>query len=99
MLGHDFSNMVNLPTMINENNVVTKYSLIDQIWVNFSSYVSHCSGIIEYLISDHLPMFYVFSKQEYVNRKKIKYRFINQFNMHSFVNDFNNTDFTYVYAA
>ena len=99
MLGHDFSNIVNFPTVINENNVITKYSLIDQIWINFGNWVSHRSGIIEYLITDRLPMFYVFSKQEYVNRKQIKYRLINQSNMLSFVDDFNNYDFTDIYSA
>ena len=79
-----------MSTVINENN---------QIWINFSNWVSHCSSIIEYLITDHLPMFYVFSKQEYVNRKQIKHRLINQSNMLSFIDDFNNYDFTDIYSA
>ena len=60
MLGHNFLNMINLPTVINENNTITKYSLIDQIWTNFDRHVNQLSGVIDYLITDHLPIFYVF---------------------------------------
>ena len=98
MLGHNFLNMINLPTVINENNTITKYSLIDQIWTNFDRHVNQLSGVIDYLITDHLPIFYVFSKQDCVYRKSIKYRLINERNMFSFINNFNDSDFSDVYS-
>ena len=54
--------MLNIPTMINENNPRTKFSLIDHIWSNFKRGSNHVAGVIDYLISDHLPMFYFFNR-------------------------------------
>ena len=41
MWGYNYFPIITLPAKINENNNLTKYSLIDQIWSNFSSGRDH----------------------------------------------------------
>ena len=92
MLSFNLFPVLTIPTMIHENNVVTKYSLIDQIWSNFKKGLHHLGGVIDYLISDHLPMFYIFSCNFKPILKTITLRPISDENIHNFLNVFNNED-------
>ena len=60
MQGSNYFALLTLPSMINENNSISKYSLIDHIRSKFQKGKDHISGAIDYLISDHLPNFCVF---------------------------------------
>ena len=75
--------------MIHENNRVSKYSLIDHIWANFKKGKEHLSGVIDYLITDHLPNFYMFSNNYKFASKIVRFRMIKQNNRDLFVNEVN----------
>ena len=60
MWGFNYFPIITLPAKINENNLLTKFSLIDTIWSNFISGKEHTSGKIDKLITDHLPIFNIF---------------------------------------
>ena len=97
-LGFNFYPVINLPSIFHENNITTKFSLIDQIWCNDGSGTHHQSGIIEYPISDHLPMFYVFRNFSKSHFNK-KLRVFSVANKNRFINSFNNLNFDFVYNS
>ena len=99
MLSFNCFPVINIPTMINENNIRTKYSLIDHIWTNFKKGSNHVAGVIDYLISDHLPMFYVFSHSCSEVVKVVKFRSLSGVNIQRFISSIDNVDFTSVYSA
>lgn len=55
---HGFMPVITRPTRISPTNPVTKFSLIDHIWVNFSENVNS-SGVVDAAISDHLLCYLV----------------------------------------
>lgn len=56
MMGHGFFPFINRPSRLSPNNPFTKYSLLDQIWLNFSPDYNIDSGVIMVDISDHMPV-------------------------------------------
>ena len=56
--------VIDKPTHLTPDNPITKYSLIDHIWSNFVVGSGHRSGVIDYFISDHLPIFYMWELNE-----------------------------------
>ena len=100
MLEHSFFPVITKASKINDNdnndnnlNVVTPFSLLDQIWCNFKSGRDHISNIITLPITDHFPVAYTFNNNMTFNFKKIKYRIFNQLNLNSFVRSINELDF------
>ena len=57
MLAHGYFPVVTLPAKINEQNNITPFSLIDQIWVNFKIGSNHDSGVLIYSLTDHFPVY------------------------------------------
>ena len=97
MLQFNFFPVINKATIFHPNNSITKYSLIDQIWCNFFTGTNHFGGIIEFQISDHLPIFYAFQNSfNFFKTKLIKYRIINSQNIDNFVNAIYDIDFSNV---
>ena len=47
--------VITIPTKYNPENLITKYSLIDQIWTNIPNKVT-TSGVIPVEITDHFPV-------------------------------------------
>lgn len=68
MSGHNYFPLINIPTRFSPENPITKYSLIDHIWSNFTPDNIFNSGVIEYEVTDHLPVYCYFgSVPEEVN--------------------------------
>ena len=91
--------VITYPSMFHANNPTTKFSLIDQIWVNFVIGSNHLSGIINHLISDHLPTFCMFNICDVLNKIKFSFRQINERNKINFVNGVHALDFSDVFLS
>ena len=61
-------------TKFNPNCPITRFSLIDQIWTNFKTGVHHLSAIMEYGLTDHFPVIYVFQQYSSLVNKTIHFR-------------------------
>ena len=85
MLSYGYFPMINRPAKINEENPITKYSLIDQIWVNFLDSQNFNSGIILYKLTDHFPIYYSFKNNSIKSCKSITYRLITENSTRSFL--------------
>ena len=93
MWGFNYFPVITLPAKINENNHLTKYSLIDQIWSNFTSGREHISGVIDYLITDHLPIFYSFHTKFKCKIRFTKFRLITNERIQNFIDNINRVNF------
>ena len=91
MLAHGYFPVITLPAKINDQNTITPFSLIDQIWVNFKIGSNHDSGVLLYSLTDHFPIYYIFRNKCNGLLKTIKYRLINEDSIHEFVNKVSNT--------
>ena len=89
-----FFPIITIPTKLNDNSIVTRFSLIDQIWSNFKYGYDHISGVIRFSLTDHYPIFYVF-KDKSSNHvvETIKCRLINQVTITKFIESVNNFSF------
>ena len=96
-LSFDYFPVINLPAMFNPNNPITKFSIIDQIWTNFKRGCNHTSGIVDFLITDHLPLFYFFTNYDKLPTKIIKFRQVNDVNSVTFNEAVNDTDFSEIF--
>ena len=76
-LGNNYYPILNIPTVFHESNPITKFSLIDHVWSNFHSGSNHVAGVIEYLITDHLPLFYIFDFDNSPIQNYIYFRLFN----------------------
>ena len=97
MQGFNLFPVLTLPSMINENNLVNKYSLIDQIWSNFYEGTKHISGVIDYLITDHLSNFYMFCNNLLLPSKSIRFRLMKPGNIDNFKSVIQRTNFFDIY--
>jgi hypothetical protein len=57
-IGYGYYPIITKPTRITEENPITKFSLLDQIWCNFSVN-DLISGVIDCELSDHLPSYFI----------------------------------------
>ena len=57
---NNFLPAITCPTKFNKNNVITKYALIDHIWINFINSTTR-SYVLNYFITDHFPIFVQFT--------------------------------------
>ena len=57
--GRGYFPVVEKPTQICLDNRVTKFSSLDQIWINFSNGCNLLSGVIDCDISDHRPSYFI----------------------------------------
>ena len=48
-----------LPAKFNDT-MISRYSLIDQVWINFNTGRQHSSGIVLLPLTDHFLIFYAF---------------------------------------
>ena len=71
--------------------------MIDQFWANFKKGSCHLSGVIEYPITDHFPIFYIFSNNNCLPKKVISFRNINSNTINNFISSIQNKDFNLVY--
>ena len=97
MLGFGFFPIITIPAKINENSVITPYSLIDQIWVNFSSGTNHDSGALVFPLTDHFPIHYMFKYSCFGILRTIVSRVINDDNIATFINLMCDADFWEVF--
>ena len=74
LLGRNFFPIINKATHYTPNNPITKFSLIDQIWSNFICGPIIFSGTINYMITDHLPIFLSWSSVNSDNEQTIRFR-------------------------
>ena len=98
MLTFSFSPVINIPTKVNLNNNITRYSLIDHIWTNFRLSDDHLSGIFNYFITDHFPIFYIFRNSFSIPFQQIKFRKFDDECVVNFVDVINGTSFDDVYC-
>ena len=93
LLAYNYFPVITLPAKFNDDNLITKYSILDQIWCNFDNPHGQFSGIINFLLTDHLPIFYVFKSHNFQN--KIEYfRKFNNDNLNTFRRMILNYDFS-----
>ena len=98
MSAFNFISVINSPSKYNPNNPITKYSLIDQIWVNFT-HLNISSGVICDDISDHFPIFMHFKFTGKNSHKITRYRIFNDNNINKFKENFNSLDFTECFTS
>ena len=72
-------------------------TLLDQIMSNFIPTGIKFSGILEYNLTDHYPVYYLFKAKNKLSRRKFKYRLVNNTNIESFVNSISNCSFDEIY--
>lgn len=53
--------VITSPTRFNPYYSITKFYLLDPVWSNRMLGCNHCSGAIDYDITDQLPVFYILS--------------------------------------
>ena len=107
MLELNLSPAITIPTKINPENPITKFSLLDQIWVSERDSIQQ-SFVIPVNITDHFPVginidildrqFHKASSmmRHLTERKKDTFRtLLTNFQFEVFVNDFNKTFSTY----
>ena len=99
MLSYNLFPIINKASIFHPQNTITKFSLIDQIWTNFIKGTDHIAGIINYQISDHLPIFYAFKNDFIRVIKTIKYRLIDDNRIAKFINDCEFLNFDDVYGC
>ena len=101
MLAYSYFPVVTIPTKINNNsfNNVTGFSLIDKIWSNFKLGCSHKSGVINFQLTDHLPIFYVFKTNVLNLIRKTKFRLFNSTSLENFKEKINDTSFLDVFET
>ena len=73
MVSNSYRPLITCPTKFNINNIITKYALIDHIWINFDFFTVRSIVFYE-LISDHFPICSIFQKTIPHNIKKIQFR-------------------------
>ena len=93
LLNYSFFPVITLPSKHNTENVITRFSLIDQIWVNFFEGIDHYSGVVNVSLTDHFPIFYLFKTAQNITKRLIKFRMINNLTKRNFINQVSNTDF------
>lgn len=77
MSSHNYFPLITLPTRLSPNNPITKYSLLDHIWTNFSFTDTLVSGVFDFELSDHLPVYCTFNYSPPVSITKRSYRKFN----------------------
>jgi hypothetical protein len=93
MLGLGFFPVITVPTRFSPDNSITKFSLLDHIWSNCILGCNHRSGAIDYEITDHLPVFYIFSAGPSNIERRITYRSYATRNVAKFVEGVASVDF------
>ena len=92
MLAYSYFPIITIPTKINDSlfNTVTEFSLIDQIWSNFRLGCSHQAGVVNFQLTDHLPVFYVFKTNILNLIRKTKFRLFDNTSLENFKERINN---------
>ena len=98
MLGFGYFPVITLHSMIHNNDYRNSFSLIDQTWSNFLQGTHHLGGIVKFLISDHLPNFYIFKLKSLKPRITKRFRVFNQSSITNFTNLMHHTDFTDIFT-
>ena len=93
LLTFNFYSVINLPTKYNPTNQITKFSLIDQIWINFSPF-DLSSSVITTDISDHYSVCMHFKSVLKIQPIVSKFRIFSEENIAKFKNFFSCIDFT-----
>lgn len=96
MAGHSFYPVIDKPTRMSPENSSTKLSLIDHIWLNFIPHDNIQSSVLEFEVSDHMPVLLKFNistdipeENNVVTYRKLK----NENNMGKFIDAINNANF------
>ena len=92
MLEYNFLSHINCPTKYNYDNIITPYSIIDQIWTNFVP-INPNSGVLEIMITDHLPTFLFFSSKIQEIESIVSFRLFSKQNFEKLLLNFNSINF------
>ena len=98
MSGFNYFPVINIPAKFNETNMITRFSLIDQIWSNFHQGHKWLSGVLNYSLTDHLPIFLTFQIKEPVVSKLIKLRDVSEVCIGNFIEKVNSFNFESIYT-
>ena len=90
LLSYSFFPIITLPSKHNYDNIITRFSLIDQIWGNFFEGSDHFSGIVNVSITDHFPIFYMFKTFKKIKKKLVKFRLIDNTKIQIFIDQIRN---------
>ena len=99
MLSSGFFPVITIPAKINEGNLITPYSLIDQVWVNFMTGSDHDSGVVVFPLTDHFPIYYMFKGDCLGTLKVVESRLIKDDTMLNFITAMSSSDFSLVFDA
>lgn len=90
----NFYPVIDQPTRFSPENVTTKFSLLDQIWLNFNPGNIN-SAVVLIDISDHMPVLchFILNCNEIKNSFYSCRKFNDPTNVNNFVTDINQTDF------
>ena len=70
--GKGYFPLILKPTRLSPENQVTKYSLLDQMWCNYSGGYDCLSGVISYDLSEHIPIVIIYMKSPKNNQDPIR---------------------------
>ena len=93
MLGLGYFPVITVPTRISPENNITKFSLIDHIWCNVILGHPHRAGVIDCALTDHLPVYYIFSSVPCGAARTSIYRVFSERNIAGFKIVISNTNF------
>ena len=99
MLAGGFYPVITIPAKLNANNQITQYSLIDQIWVNFKTGLSHDSGVLLFSLTDHFPIYYRFHNNLSAILKTIDFRLFSDSGLALFIQKVSDTCFQQVFEC
>ena len=95
MMEFGFFPVISKAAKINSGNSITQFSLIDQIWVNFKTGISHAAGIVKVPITDHYPVFYLFDRGSFSVSKYTRTRKVTNHYINNFIDSLNCLNFDY----
>ena len=93
LLQYSFFPIITLPAKYNDDSIYTPYSLIDQIWSNSLIGDDQKSGIIRAPITDHYPIFYLFSIFQPENVSLSNFRLVNNTTLEHFMENISRIKF------
>lgn len=93
MASHNYYPIIDKPTRFSSENNLTRYSLLDHIWMNFFPLNNIHSAVVEIDISDHMPALCHFDIGSNNDISFASYRKFNDQNINSFTSKISQLNF------